>query len=45
MGRREAPHAVRIAISTSRARGDVRRALVTIAGLVAGEPGAETEVL
>jgi DNA-binding transcriptional MocR family regulator len=45
VGRREVPHAVRIAISAPRSRELLRAALVTIADLLAREPGAGMDVL
>jgi DNA-binding transcriptional MocR family regulator len=45
VGRREVPHAVRIAISATPTRDVVHTALVTLAELLAGEPGARSDVL
>jgi DNA-binding transcriptional MocR family regulator len=45
VGRREVPHAVRIAISSPPTRDDVRAALTTLADMLAGRPGPGSEVL
>jgi len=45
VGRRVVPHAVRIAISAAESRDTVRTALVALAELVDGAPGAQVEVL
>jgi DNA-binding transcriptional MocR family regulator len=45
VGRGAVPHAVRIAVSSAPTAADVRQALVTLATLLAAEPGAPAEVL